>query len=112
MQIGAQDLAIGGPDAFGAAIDEESGAIERTAGGDTHMDFIATDGGAVFIECTYTLYLRQAFFRAHFSHHIHQPQSWRSAGLTFQALRVGNAAAHHLEAAANADDLAVVAQVM
>src|SRR5690606_4859777 len=102
VQISAGDAAIGADGAFGSARNMGEGTGRIGAGGGAHMNVVAGNGGAG--GCVDGVFDAELLDGGEGGFDIEQAEAGTGAGGAFDAIGIGNGAAKHLVAAANAQD--------
>ena len=110
VQIGGHHLAVGAEGAVAAAIVQAHGGRGQCrAGADPGMDLVAAD--VQIIQGQTATHIAQLLFRLQHGGVVEQAETRTAARRAFQAVGIVDARAEHLKAAADAEDLAAVAQV-
>src|ERR671931_2730562 len=109
MQVGAEDLAILGERAVAAPIEVDGGTHERLAARHARVDLVTSDG-RVF-ERQYAPHIPELLVALQHGRNRQEPEPRAAARLAFEPKGVMDRLAQHLEAAAEPDELAALAQV-
>src|SRR6516164_7051963 len=107
MQITALHAAVRGHRAFRRAFDPRKRTVAIRALGAADMDLIGVDWLIGF--GVNSRDARETFLRRHDRHDVEKPEPRRLAGRPFNAIGIGNVAAKHLVAAAEAEHMSAVA---
>src|SRR2546421_5989479 len=109
MQVAAEDLAVLGERAVTAPIEVDGGTHERLAAGHARGDLVTSDGR--IFERQHPGDIPELLVALQRGRDRQEPESRAAAGLAFEPKGVMDRLAQHLEAAAEPDELAAVAQV-
>lgn len=110
MQVSAKNLSVGTLRAVATAIVQLNGSLlQRCARGHARMNFIAAD--FCIFQRQAAAHVAQLFFGFQHRAHRQKAQTGTGARRAFQLQRVVQVLAEHLQTAADAHQLAAVAQV-